>query len=169
MFFLLSFCLIAIICNAQTIFTKIYYYDKFDDALKIEQRKTLITHTDSTFVIEEKGCKPVVYYILNEVEIGTMGSKENVVNLVADVYGYQKTWCIVRYDLLKKYQEDVLNYTMEKTDENLKKIQQYWIFAVSRTITTQYTGAYQDEMFWLQDEDNEDKLGKGVKRVIYLR
>lgn len=168
--FISFFCLAAVVCNAQKIYSTIIYYDKFDDVLKNEQRKTLITQTDTTFIIEEKGKKPVVYYILNEVEEGTAGSKDNVVNLVADVYGYQKAWCIVRYDLLKKYREDFREYAFGDRDEkSLEKLKHYWIFAISRIITTQYTGTYQDEMFWLQDDNNENKLGKDVNRVIYIR
>ena len=75
----LLFGLIGSTCNAQ-IYTKIKHFDKFDDALKIENRKTLITKTDSTFIIEEKGKQPVVYYILNELR--RQGSKDDVVNLV---------------------------------------------------------------------------------------
>ena len=51
--FTLLFAWIGIDCNAQ-IYKTIKYYDKFDDEVKKEQHKTLITKTDSTFVIEEK-------------------------------------------------------------------------------------------------------------------
>ena len=57
--FTLVFALYGIVCNAQ-LFKTIKYYDKFDDEVKVEQRKTLITKTDSsTFVIEEKGKQPI--------------------------------------------------------------------------------------------------------------
>ncbi len=163
-FLTLLFGLIGFTCNAQ-IFTKVKYLDKFDDALKIENRKTLITKTDSTFVIEEKGKQPVVYYILNELQ--SQGSKDNIVNLVGDVYGYEKTWCLVRYDLLEKYLDVRYIFSLDPSEENQKKCSQFWIFAVHRTITTQYTGRYETEYFWLQNELNDDKLGKDVSRIIY--
>lgn len=160
------FGLIGVICNAQ-IYTNIQYYDKFDDALKTEQRKTLITKTDSTFVVEEKGKQPIVYYILNEVSAGTEGSKDDIVNLVGDVYGYQTSWCVVRSDLYKKYLDAYSKFLFDSSEENMKAVQPFWLFAVHRTITTQYTGSYITEYFWIVDELNDDKLGKGVNRIVY--
>lgn len=165
----LAFALTGIVCNAQ-LYKSIKYYDKFDDEVKVEQRKTLITKTDSsTFVIEEKGRQPVEYYILNIVQEGTKGSKEEPVNLVANVYGYQTTWCVVRGDMLNAYLEANGNYYQNPTQENLKKVQPFWLFIVHRTITTQYTGSYLDELFWVQDEDSSGILGKDVNRIIYLK
>lgn len=165
---ILALCLgfVCIAGNAQ-IYTQVTYYDKFDDALITEQRKTLITKTDSTFVIEEKGKNPVVYYILNMVPAGTEGSKDEVVNLVSDVYGYQTTWCIVRSDLYKDYLEAYSKWILDPSDENMKVVQPFWLFAIHRTITTQYTASYITEYFWIQDEYNSDILGKNVNRIVY--
>lgn len=166
LFFLHLFTLVS---NAQ-IYTSVAYYDKFDDVIKKEQRKTLIEKTDSTFIIEEKGKAPVVYYILNLVEEGTRGSKDNVVNLINNVYGYETAWCLIRYDLLDKYNEIYQNLGPDSNiKEVLDKMGHFWIFAVHRTITTQYTGSYLEEYFWLQDEENSNRLGKGVNRIIYER
>ena len=96
------YALISLSCNAQ-IYTSVKYLDKFDDAIKVEQRKSLISKTDSTFVIEEKGKKPVVYYIINSISSGTRGSKDDVVNLVGNVYGYEETWCVVRSDMYDNF------------------------------------------------------------------
>ena len=165
-FLTLLFGLIRFTCNAQ-IFNKIKYYDKFDDALKIENRKTLITKTDTTIVIEEKGKKPVVYYILYVVD--SLGSKDNVVNLVGDVYGYETTWCLLRYDLYEKFIEVRYNYFLDQSKENEEKMANFMITAVHRTITTQFSGTYETELFWLQDDLNDDKLGKNVSRIIYSK
>lgn len=183
LFFLLLFTLVT---NAQ-IYTSISYYDKFDDVIKKEQRKTLIEKTDTTFIIEEKGKKPVVYYILNQVEELTSGSKSNIVNLIGNVYGYQEGWCLVRYDLLDQYLKTYAKVIVDciadqiedeskdeserdaEIHEKLNVLTHYWIYATHRTVTTQYTGSYLTEIFWLLDEDNEDKLGKGVNRIIYER
>lgn len=165
---LLFFSFFAMFSYAQ-LFTKIAQYDKFDDVIKEEERKTLVTKTDTTFVIEEKGREPVVYYILNISEAGTEGSKDDIVNLVGDVYGYQTAWCLVRYDLLDRYREAQLNYLIQESDSSMKKLSSFWVFAIHRTITTQYTGRYLTEYFWLQDELNDGKLGQGVNRIIYKK
>lgn len=169
-FLLFIFCCLTITVNAQThkIYSKINYYDKFDDVLKSEQRKTLVKKTDSTFIIEEKGKDPIVYYILNPVEEGTIGSKDNIVNLVGNVYGYETSWCVVRYDLLQEYNESYLKYVISGSDEDLLTLQHFWIFIVHRTITTQFSGTYLDDLIWLSDEQNDNKLGKNVSRIIYL-
>jgi hypothetical protein len=166
--FTLFFVLVGLSCHAQ-IYKSIKYYDKFDDEVKTEQRKTLITKTDSTFIVEEKGKDPVVYYILNPVTDGAKGSKDEIVNLVDNVYGYEETWCVVRSDMLEKYREEYHNYYLDNSKANLEKLQKYWLFIVHRTITTQYTGTFLNEIFWVQDELHDGKLGKDVNRIIYLR
>ena len=161
--------LVGLSCNAQ-IYKSIKYYDKFDDEIKFEQRKTLISKTDSsTFVIEEKGKKPVEYYILNAVADGTKGSKDEPVNLVASVYGYEETWCVVRSDMLNDYLEATRAYSLDSSKTNMDKIMHFWLFIVHRTITTQYSGTYLDELLWVQDELSDGKLGKDINRIIYSK
>lgn len=166
--FALIFLLIGFSCNAQ-IYKSIVYYDKFDDVVKKELRKTLITKTDSTFIVEEKGKEPVVYYIMNAVSEGTKGSKDEIVNLVNNVYGYEETWCVVRSDMIENYREVFHNCYLDNSKANWNNLMSYWLFIVHRTITTQYTGTYLDEMFWVRDELSDGKLGKDVNRIIYLR
>lgn len=162
------YALISLSCNAQ-IYTSVKYLDKFDDAIKVEQRKSLISKTDSTFVIEEKGKKPVVYYIINSISSGTRGSKDDVVNLVGNVYGYEETWCVVRSDMYDNFLKANIKYIQETTEENMKDVEKYWLFAVHRTITTQFSASYIDDIFWLQDDLNDDKLGNGVNRIVYSK
>lgn len=167
--FTFLFALIGLSSNAQ-IYKSIKYYDKFDDEIKVEQRKTLITKTDSsTFVVEEKGKKAVEYYILNVVSEATKGSKDEPVNLIASVYGYEECWCVVRSDMLNDYLEASRAYSIDSSKSNMDKLQHYWLFVVHRTITTQYTGTYLDELFWIQDELSDGKLGKDINRIIYLK
>lgn len=120
--FTFSLAVLGLSCYAQ-IYTRIKYYDKFDDEVKSEQRKTLITKTDSTFVIEEKGKQPVAYYI---IEGTTRGSKDEIVNLINNIYGYQESWCVVRYDKIDKYREAQHNYYLDQTEANYQKVQAYW-------------------------------------------
>ena len=153
------------LCSYSQLFNEIFYYDKFDDVIKSEKRKTLVTKTDSTFIIEEKGKEAIVYYILNSMSSGTRGSKDNVVNLINNVYGYEKTWCVIPYKLLSKYNEDYQKYL--ETD-NIEYIKSYWLFIVHRVISRyQFSFYYDTEYFWIQDDLNEDKLGKNVNRIIY--
>lgn len=166
--FTLFISLIGLSSSAQ-IYKSIKYFDKFDDVVKTDHRKTLITKTDSTFIVEEKGKNPIVYYILNVVFDGTKGSKDEIVNLINNVYGYQETWCVVRYDMLEKYREARYNYYVDDSKENMEKLQKFWLFIVHRTITTQYAGTFLDELFWIQDELSDGKLGKDVNRIIYMR
>ena len=164
----LFFTLIGLSSSAQ-IYKSIKYYDKFDDEVKKEQRKTLITKTDSTFIVEEKGKTPVIYYILNLVPGGNKGSKEDPVNLVDNIYGYEESWCVVRKDMYEKYLDVHYNYFLDSSQANMDKLQHFWLFIVHRTITSQYTGDYLDELFWIQDELNDGKLGIDIHRIIYMR
>ena len=160
--------LVSLFVHAQ-IYNTITYFDKFDDIINTEQRKTLIVKTDSTFVIEEKGKSPTTYHILNLVEAGTSGSKDNIVNLVDNVYGYETSWCVIKDDMMNKYSEAYLNYYLEPTNDNMNVLKSFWIFAVNRIVTTQYSGTYLHEYFWLTDELNNDKLGKNINRIVYSR
>ena len=125
--------------------------------------------TDSTFVIEEKGKQPIIYRILNVVDAGTCGSKDNIVNLVDDVYGYETSWCLVKEDMIGKYSEAYFNYVVTPSNDNMNILKSFWIFAVNRVITTQYTGSFLGECFWLKDELNNDRLGKNINRIVYSR
>lgn len=167
-FLSIFFALISFSCNAQ-IYSIVKYLDKFDDIIKVEQRKTLITKTDSTFVIEEKGKQPVVYYILNIVPAATKGSQDDVVNLVENVYGYEEAWCVVRSDMYEKYTEAYNKYLFDDTEKNLQDVIPFWIFIVHRTITTQYTATYLDDLFWIEDDFKDGKLGKDINRIIYSK
>ena len=84
--------LVTVVANAQ-IFTHKVVKDKFDDVVSEREIKTLVTKNDTAFIIEEKGNKPVTYKILSEFD--STGSKDNIVRLLGNVYGYEKTWEVV--------------------------------------------------------------------------
>jgi hypothetical protein len=163
---LFVFLLVGLTCNAR-IYNSIIYYDKFDDEVKSEKRKTLVIQTDSTFVVEEKGKSPVTYVILNPVSDETKGSKDEIVNLFDNVYGYEETWCVVRSDMFEKYDETYLNCFLNNSKENWDKLKPFFLFIVHRTITTQITGTFLKDIFWIQDDLSNGKLGKNVNRIIY--
>lgn len=181
---ILTLCLITLISNAQ-IYTSIKYLDKFDDIVKEQNVKTIVEKTDSTFVVETKDKNPVTYYILNVLEANCAGDKNNIVNLVANVYGYQTCWCVVRSDMIDEYRtahdhvfwraleiatNDELDVEekLQQQNNEFSKLDKYYLFIIHRIITTQYTHEYKSEYFWIQDEMNT-KLGKDINRIVYIK
>ena len=168
-----------------SIYSKVLYLDKFDDTVKFDNVKTIVQKTDSTFVVETKGKCPVTYYILNVLESACVGDKDNIVNLVDNVYGYQICWCVVRSDMVEDYNKDYytahnnylkIKYNEELTDDEkdslqrneLDKLGKYFLFVTHRVVVNKYTHSYESEYFWVQDEMST-KLGKDINRIIYER
>lgn len=125
---------IALKADSQ-IYTSKCVMDKFDDVLLAKELKTIITQTDSTFIIEEKGSVPTEYVILTPFYSDSKGNANNIVNLVDDIYGYQESWFVAP----KK----------DKTNIYL---------AVHRVVTTQYSHTYENELFWIQDSNGKRTL-----------
>ena len=160
-------CITVLTTNAQ-LFTSIRHYDKFDDVVKEETHKTIITKTDSTFVIEEKGRTPKVYYIINYASYLKMGDKDDIVNLTNNVYGYQEGWCVIKNVDKEKYFADAKKvFEGEYKAEYLGK---YWLFLVHRVISRYKYSFYHDgEYIWIENDTPEDnRLGPNVNRIIYL-
>lgn len=167
------------------VYSEVLYLDKFDDVAKDENIKTLVEKTDSTFIIETKGGKQDVYYILNLLPAGCYGDKDNIVNLTGNVYGYQTCWAVVRGDMIDEYRTaheyvfwksleieandelDVEEKLQQQSNE-FSKLEKYYLFIIHRVITTQYSHTYQGEYLWVQDDTNT-KLGKDINRIIYKK
>ena len=165
-FTIILVCFAALSVNAQ-IFSQIIHVDKFDDFIKQEEHKTLITENDSTFIIEEKGREPKVYIKLIINEGNTKGSKDNVVNLANNIYGYQKTWSVIRYEDKDKF-FNIFDKDL-KDEEDYKTLLNYWLHLTHRVISRyKYSFEYDGEIIWVENESpNKDLLGKDVKRIIY--
>lgn len=84
--------LVFAVADAQ-IFTQKEIRDKFNDVVSKREIKTLITKNDTAIIIEEKGKEPVTYKVLFEFD--SNGSEDNIVRLVDNVYGYEKSWIVV--------------------------------------------------------------------------
>ena len=84
--------LVTVAADAQ-IFTQKVIKDKFDDVVSKREIKALITKNDTAIIIEEKGNEPVTYKVLFEFD--SKGSEDNIVRLVDNVYGYEKSWIVV--------------------------------------------------------------------------
>ena len=127
--------LVTVVAHAQ-IFTHKMVKDKFDDVVSERDIKTLITKNDTAIIIEEKGNEPVTYVIRYPSTLLSVGSKDDIVRLVNNVYGYQECW----YVLLEK---DIKDYVLDNctllithrlvTDEFGTKLlyEFYWIEKVS--------------------------------------
>ena len=171
--------LLAYVLMSQTsytqIFTKIQYFDKFDDSLKEETIKTLITKTDSTFIIEEKGRQPKEYRILNYAAYNSFGSKDDIVDLTGqNVYGFQDCWCVVKMsdynEYLNMFDQIVNDNFGSSVDESIKKLEKYWLYIVHRRISKySFTFEYDGEFLWIQNDLDDDKLGRNVRRIIYMK
>ncbi|MBR2102427.1 MAG: hypothetical protein IJ928_06725 [Prevotella sp.] len=163
---ILTFIIVSLTSFGQ-IFSKIRYYDKFDDCIKTEKIKTLITKTDSTFIIEEKGRKPVEYWIINHSSFNSSGDKDNIVDLTGkNVYGFQDSWCVIKMSDLNDYNNHLKKILLD--EEPIAVLTKYWLFVVHRTISRySFEFQYEREYFWIENEMNDNKLGKNINRIIY--
>lgn len=157
------------------IYSSTIYLDKYDDLVSEKNEKTLIEKTDSTFIIDTKGKTPKVYFILAKYD--SVGDKDNIVNLIDDIYGYQESWYVIRNEDKDDYIKTCTEWynknadkikSGEETSDLPDEITKYWLFVVHRVVTTQYTYTYESEYFWIQDEAST-KLGKNINRIIYIK
>lgn len=145
----------CILCGYGQIFSGIIVYDKFDDVISSREIKTLITWTDSTIVVEEKGSVSVEYIILRIDEDGCLGSRDNIVEIVDGVYGYQTACIVVKAsDVLDKITtKNGYRYTI-KEGSSYRMVNRY-------VSSSKYSYDYSDEYLWLQDKNGQ--------RRIYIR
>ena len=104
---------------------------------------------------------------INLVQRKTLITKTDSSTFVIEEKGKEPVEYFIH--MVNDYFEASRAYSQESTKTNLDKLQHFWLFIVHRTITTQYTGAYLDELFWIQDELSDGKLGKDINRIIYLK
>ena len=136
--------LVTVAADAQ-IFTHKEIKDKFDDVVSECDIKTFITKNDTTFIIEEKGNEPVTYKVLFEFD--SNGSEDNIVRLVDDVYGYEKSWIVVLENDIKRY-----------------LLGEYIYFIIHRVTTNKYGTELLGEFYWIV------KVSKnGYERTIYSK
>ena len=158
----------AFVANAQSyILTKKTVLDKFDDVLLERNQKTIVTKTDSTFVIEEKGKEPVTYVISEFVSDFTVGNKDNIVNLVENLYGYEECWVVILESEFENYLKEYNIYINEADKDKLQKNIDYlfnkYIYHITRrVVTTQYTHHILGQLIWIQK-------GESNGRTIYSK
>ena len=165
---LLLLFIVPFAANAQSyILTKKTVLDKFDDVLLERDQKTIVSKTDSTFVIEEKGRKPVTYRILNYVDFNSKGDKDNIVNLVDNVYGYQECWAVILESDVPGYNTEYASLIFEPDKEKRQKgieklIERFCYYITRRVVTTQSVNYILGQHIWIQKGDNNG-------RTIYSR
>ena len=164
----------AVLANAQGIYTNVTKYDKFDDVEWTKKIKTLITKNDNTIVIETKGQKPVTYnYIDNGLMAMHSGDRDSLVNLIADVWGYESQYFAISEDLVNDvYKEiDELPDSLRITDPEAKKAALGLVLLSKsdkmpvitfRTISkSKYRFMYDTDLVWIKFEDGS--------RIIYTK
>ena len=159
--------LVFAVADAQ-IFTQKTIRDKFDDVVSKREIKTLITKNDTAIIIEEKGKKSVTFKILNELEFN--GSKDNIVQLVGNVYGYEEHWCVILEKDIKDYFLDyiaMLNETDDSKRHDLisKLIEKYSYYITHRVVTDKYGTELDCEFYWIQ----KASFNGNNERTIYSK
>lgn len=153
--------LVTVAADAQ-IFTQKEIRDKFNDVVSKREIKTLITKNDTAIIIEEKGKEPVTYLILSEIV--SMGSKDNIVQLVGNVYGYEKQWVVILEKDVKDYFLDISTLSNEEDDSKRndlrsKRIEKYYYLITHRVVTDKYGLQFLSEYYWIEkasfNGDNE--------------
>ena len=159
----LSLCFIlasSISSYSQGLYTHYESVDKFDDANVPEKdMKTIITKTDSTFVIESKGLEPKTFYIVSETPELSMGSKDNIVNLVGNVYGYQKTWRVIKPEQVETLRKLLYNMVAEGWNK-AKEIENFPFYYITHRIvvTSQPIHYIEGEYLWIGDTDGNRRI-----------
>ena len=159
--------LVFAVADAQ-IFTQKEIRDKFDDVVSKREIKTLITKNDTTIIIEEKGKKSVTFKILNE--IGFNGNKDNIVQLVGNVYGYEECWCVILEKDVKDYFLDISALSNEEDDSKRhdlisKLVEKYCNFITHRVVTTKYGTELLGEYYWIV----KASFNGDTERTIYSK
>lgn len=169
-------CVVSAICSAQGIYRTVMKYDKFDDVVWQKNVKTLITKTDTTFVVETKGQKPVEYYYADTfMRAIHTGSKDSLVNLTQDVWGFEDEYLV----LTAKDMEELRDYAWEQVKDlpdslifeaklqflaSLKLLENYSKYPkiTVRTISRYaHYYEYERELFWIKFNDGS--------RIIYVK
>ena len=164
----------ALAMSAQGIYTRVKKYDKFDDVIYEKTIKTLITKTDDKIIFETKGSKPVEYcYFDNRLFAAQIGSRDSLVNLVNDIYGYEDMYNVFPTDTMEVVRNSVYEQTTNVSDSLLADsivLQTIELIhrvdnvpeVVFRTISkNSYIFMYDTDLVWIRFKDGS--------RIIYSK
>ena len=161
--------LVFTVADAQ-IFTYKMIKDKFDDVVSEREIKTLIEKNDTAFIIEEKGNESVTYITPYYLEMPSVGSKDNIVQLVGNVYGYEENWCVILEKDVKDYFLDMSALSNEEDDSKRddlisKLIEKYCNFITHRVVTDEYGLQFLFEHYWIE----KASFNGDTERTIYSK
>lgn len=165
----------GVAASAQGIYTKVQKYDKFDDVVWIKNVKTLITQTDSTFVIETKGGKAETYRYSDSPFFAIhVGSRDSLANLVADVWGYETHYYLIDDELRKKVVDEIME-ELKNTEGSLSDeeyqlvvfmklydhIEELPVLTIRTVSELRYFFSYETDLAWIKYPDGS--------RIIYTK
>ena len=167
--------LLSMATNAQGIYTKVTKYDKFDDVEWEKNIKTLISKNDSTIVIETKGSKPEEYRYKDIFPFAEHdGNRNKLVNIVADVWGYESQYIVFSEknieDFKKDYEENLEAEADSLSEDALKMKLGLMVMKQMKDLPTitfrtisryQYSFEYKTDMVWIKFKDGS--------RIIYSK
>lgn len=133
----------CIVCGYGKVFDEVSVLDKFDDVIRERRVKVLVSCTDSSFVVEEKGKTAEEYIVICKDPDGCLGSRDNVVELVDGVYGFQFAYLAFKVSDAAKF----VAKTYRIVDRYVSKYEHVYSFNC--------------EIFWIGDCNG--------KRIIYSR
>lgn len=156
----------SLLANAQ-IYSRKQVIDKFDDVISEKTMKTLVSIDGISITIEEKGNTPQVYKFVPGTEVVKNGSKDEIVNLVDDVYGYEESWAVIPDEQLvecfMKRTECMLEEDSQKREEALQKVmREYVCYITHRVVVNKYTEEYRSEILWIRNN-------KDGGRTLYIK
>ena len=130
--------------------------------LMILQDETLIQKNDTEFIIEEKGKQPIIYKIINFATYNSFGDKNNIVNIINNVYGYQECWFVVLEKDYENYNNELFTIYTEPDETKrfamiTETLNKYGYHITHRVVTTEYTHSFIDEFIWVQKGENNGR------------
>ena len=161
--------------QSKSIYTRVTKYDKFDDIEWTKEIKTIITQTDTTFVFETKGSKPETYtYVDNPFWVMHSGSRDSLVNLVANVWGYESQYVAMSEQLKEELAAEAADMikdlpdSLDEVDINLRvgllvwsKLDKLPKITVRKISRYSHRYEYDGEYIWIKFEDGS--------RIIYSK
>lgn len=162
---------LSLAASAQGIYTKKTKYDKFDDVVWTKNVKTLITMYNDSIVFETKGQNPETYmYIDSEYLAAHIGDRDNLENLVGDVYGFENQYYGFTKSMAQEiYDEIALPIGELNPDDNeaavsiimafLDKLDEAPTITFRTISSTRYTFSYKTDIVWIRYPDGA--------RIIY--
>ena len=167
--------MLSMAAQSQGIYTKVTKYDKFDDVEWEKNIKTLISKSDSTIVIETKGSKPEEYRYKDIFPLAEHdGNRDNLVNIVADVWGYESQYIVFSEknieEFKKDYEENLGAEADSLSEDALKMALGLMVIKQIKNLPTitfrtisryDFTFEYKTDMVWIKFKDGS--------RIIYSK